>query len=615
MRRVLLFKLFMVLFLAFLFILAIFTYTFRSQALGESKERARIISEIVRDTLTSYMVMGVIDRRDEFLSRIAEIEGVKEIRVIRGENVIKQFGSSLDYEVPRDDIERQVLASGRLIEQLNEGISKVEYRVVIPYKAVPVKGVDCLQCHKAKPGENLGAISLKMDLTHIRWQTAKVLFWSFVLFVLALGGVALFVGVFLTRITNFLNELVCAMKSASEGSFTCQIKTDPGYEASLLKTVISSSFHSLQHTLSNIEEKVRTMIGYGVLKTGNALSDTSKIVDELLNIYKFKRVIEKDKFKKDVYQRIKEVLGDYMSLENFSLYEVKTQRNTMEKICVNGAESWCKEVILENADECRAKRTGADVDSREFTCICPNFIDDQACKSGTLKYYCIPVYVGGVVGNVVQVVYEPDMEYFINIIIPYIKGYLNEAAPVLEARTYMDLLREQSLRDQLTGLYNRRFLEETIDKIVAQTKRRGAHLGILILDVDYFKQVNDTYGHDVGDRVLREVSQIILKNVRESDIVVRFGGEEFLVLLLDVQPGKSEDVAEKIRRAMENHTIEMTGLTLKKTISIGVAEFPNDSDRIWQCIKFADVALYKAKSTGRNRVVRFKPEFWSEAGY
>lgn len=186
---------------------------------------------------------------------------------------------------------------------------------------------------------------------------------------------------------------------------------------------------------------------------------------------------------------------------------------------------------------------------------------------------------------------------------------------MLEARTYMDLLREQSLRDQLTGLYNRRFLEETIDKIVAQTKRRGTHLGILILDVDYFKQVNDTYGHDVGDRVLREVSQIILKNVRESDIVVRFGGEEFLVLLLDVQPGKSEDVAEKIRRAVENHTIEMTGLTLKKTISIGVAEFPDDSDRIWQCIKFADVALYKAKSTGRNRVVRFKPEFWSEAGY
>ncbi|MCX8076736.1 MAG: GGDEF domain-containing protein, partial [Aquificaceae bacterium] len=146
MRRVLLFKLFMVLFLAFLFILAIFTYTFRSQALGESKERARIISEIVRDTLTSYMVMGVIDRRDEFLSRIAEIEGVKEIRVIRGENVIEQFGSSLNYEVPRDDIERQVLASGRLIEQLTEGISKVEYRVVIPYKAVPIKGVDCLQC-------------------------------------------------------------------------------------------------------------------------------------------------------------------------------------------------------------------------------------------------------------------------------------------------------------------------------------------------------------------------------------------------------------------------------------------------------------------------------------
>ncbi|MCS7171077.1 MAG: GGDEF domain-containing protein, partial [Aquificaceae bacterium] len=306
---------------------------------------------------------------------------------------------------------------------------------------------------------------------------------------------------------------------------------------------------------------------------------------------------------------------NYMSLDMYSLYEVEQGKNRMKPVFVKGLQSWCNEVILENAEECRAKRTGMDVDSREFPCICPNFIDNEACSNGSIHYYCIPVYVGGSVGNVMQVVYEPEMEPFIKMIIPYIKGYLNEASPVLEARTYMDMLREQSLRDQLTGLYNRRFLEETIDKISAQVKRRGTALGILMVDVDYFKQVNDTYGHDMGDKVLREVAHILLKSVREADMVIRYGGEEFMVLLMDVQNGKSEEIGEKIRGAVESHTIEAPGVVLKKTVSVGVAEFPIDSDKIWQCIKFADVALYKAKEMGRNRVVRFKPEFWMEESY
>ena len=615
MKRAILIRLFVVLTVVFLVMLAVALYTLRSQALGDSKLKAYIISELVRDTLTSYMVMGVMDRRDEFLSRIKEIKGVEEIRVIRAKSVVEQFGAGTRFEVPKDELERAVLESGKAMERLDESLTSVVYKIVIPYKAVPIKGINCLQCHNAQPGETLGAISLTMDLTHIRKNSAEVFFWLTVVFMLSLGGIAFFVNLFITRISNFIRELAYAMKSASEGTFTYEVKTDPGYEASFLKSTLQSSFSNLQSTLNSIEEKVRTMIGYGVLKTGNVLSDTSKIVDELLNIYKFKRVIEKDKRKKDVYTRIREVLEDYMSLDRYSLYEVDQGRNKISTVYVKGQDCWCNEVIFENADECRAKRTGVDVDSREFPCVCPNFSDNIACKEGSLHYYCMPVYVGGAVGNVVQLVYEPEMEPFINLIIPYIKGYLNEAAPVLEARTYMDILREQSLKDQLTGLYNRRFLEETIDKLSAQIKRRGSTLGILMIDVDYFKQVNDTYGHDMGDKVLREVANVLVKSVREADMAIRYGGEEFMVLLIDVQAGKSEEVAEKIRKAMENHTIEAPGVVLKKTISVGVSEFPVDSDRIWQCIKFADVALYKAKEMGRNRVVRFRPEFWQEESY
>ncbi|MDW8293761.1 MAG: GGDEF domain-containing protein [Aquificaceae bacterium] len=615
MKRAVLFRFLLTMLLVFLVVLTTALYAFRSRALEESKERAHIISELVRDTLTSYMVMGVMERREEFLTRIREIRGVEEIRVIRGDSVVKQFGGGRRFEMPMDELERAVLSTGKEEVRLYESLGSVKYRVVMPYKAVPLKGIDCLQCHKAEPGETLGAISLTMDLSHVRAESIRVFSLLALVFLLSIGGVSLFLGLFVARISSFIRELMDAMKSATRGSFNYEIKTDPGYEASLLKDTLKESFSSLQQTLTSIENKVRAMIGYGVLKTGDVLSDTSKIVDELLNIYKFKRVIEKDRTREEIYERLREVFEDYMSLDMFSLYEVDPVKNRINTVFVRGSDGWCNPVIFDNAEECRAKRTGTDVDSREFPCVCPSFADNEACKKGKLYYYCIPVYVGGAVGNVMQVVYEPEIEPFINLIIPYIKGYLNEAAPVLEARTYMDILREQSLKDQLTGLHNRRFLEEALDKITAQIKRRGTALGILMVDVDYFKQVNDVYGHDVGDRVLKEVANLLLKSVREADIVVRYGGEEFMVLLVDVQVGKSEELAEKIRKEVENHTIEAPGVVLKKTVSVGVSEFPVDSDKIWQCIKFADVALYKAKEMGRNRVVRFRQEFWREENY
>lgn len=615
MKRNMVIKVLLVISQAFLVILFTALYAFRSQGLEEAKQRAYMISELVRDTLTSYMIMGVMDRRDEFLGRIKEIKGVEEIRVVRGRAVVEQFGAGSKFEMPRDEIEKAVLESGKPMEVLDESLRSVKYRIVIPYKAEPIKGINCLECHKAKPGETLGAISLTMDLSHIKEKSLHIFLLTTTVFLLAFLGIFFFFNSFITKVSNFIKEIELTMRSASEGNFKTEIKTDLGYETRSLKESIEQSFYNLQNTLTSIEEKVRTMIGYGVIKTGNVLSDTSKIVDELLNIYKFKRVIEKDKSKKEVYERLREVLEDYMSLENFSIYEVDQNKNKISPVYVKGAKYWCNEVIFENAEECRAERTGMDVDSREFPCVCPNFIDNDVCKQGKMHYYCIPVYVGGMVGNVVQIVYEPEMEPFINLIIPYIKGYLNEASPVLEARTYMDMLREQSLRDQLTGLYNRRFLDETIDKIAAQIKRRGTTLGILMVDIDYFKEVNDTYGHDMGDKVLKEIAKVLVKSVREADLVIRFGGEEFLVFLMDVQSGKSVEIAEKIRKAVESHTIESFGVVLRKTVSVGVSEFPVDSDKIWQCIKYADVALYKAKEMGRNRVVRFKPEFWTENNY
>jgi diguanylate cyclase (GGDEF)-like protein len=615
MERRLTIRIWLLLGLIFLLVISVLALSYRILSLRESKNKALAIAELVRDTLTSYMVMGVMDKRNEFLDRIREVPAVESIRVIRGEAIVKQFGSSSLLEAPQDDLEKNVLAEGKVVGFLEESIGKATYKVVIPYKAVPTKGINCLKCHQAKEGEVLGAISLTMDLTPVRNISLFLLFALGFIFLFGLIGTGIILKKFFQPYVGLMEQIKYAVQRAKDGDFTYRVATELEDEAKDLADNMNKTFEHLEKIFGEIEEKVRAMIGYSVFKTGNTLSDTSKMVDELLKIYKLKRVIEKDKTKQDVYKRLIDIFREYLSLDKFSLYEVDSKGNRIKPVWVEGMESWCNEVIYDNADECRAKRTGMPVDSREFIGLCPNFINNEACISGSLRYYCIPVYVGGKVGNIFQVVYEADMEEFIKLLIPYIKGYLDESAPVLEARTYMDLLKEQSIIDPLTGLYNRRFLEETINTIIAQIKRRGTTLGILAIDIDYFKQVNDTYGHDAGDKVLVEAAKTIKSSIRESDIAARYGGEEFLVLLTDVQPGYSVHVAEKIRTAVESKVIDIGTAQLKKTISIGVSEFPVDTDKIWQCIKFADVALYRAKEEGRNRVVRFTADMWAKAGY
>jgi diguanylate cyclase (GGDEF)-like protein len=166
-------------------------------------------------------------------------------------------------------------------------------------------------------------------------------------------------------------------------------------------------------------------------------------------------------------------------------------------------------------------------------------------------------------------------------------------------------LRSQAIRDQLTGLYNRRFLEDALTRETGRAARSGEPMAVAILDVDHFKRINDTYGHEAGDAVLRELGQVLLKTIRKTDIVGRFGGEEFLVLL----PGASVEVAQaralavlEAVRAME--VAIPNGAPLNRiTASIGVAAMPLHVARGDALVATADAALYQAKGQGRNRVV------------
>ena len=183
------------------------------------------------------------------------------------------------------------------------------------------------------------------------------------------------------------------------------------------------------------------------------------------------------------------------------------------------------------------------------------------------------------------------------------KTVAEQFASSLAALKLREELHEQSTRDPLTGLFNRRYLEETLERELARAARNNAPLGVVMIDIDHFKTFNDTFGHRAGDTVLREVAALLQRNVRASDICCRYGGEELTLVLLDASLENTCKRAEVIRKALEALTLTHEGKALGKlTASFGVVSAPQHGQHIGELLETADAALYRAKHGGRNRV-------------
>jgi len=166
------------------------------------------------------------------------------------------------------------------------------------------------------------------------------------------------------------------------------------------------------------------------------------------------------------------------------------------------------------------------------------------------------------------------------------------------------LLHDKAVRDALTGLYNRRYLEESLDREVSRAKRSGLPIGVMMIDIDHFKRVNDTFGHAAGDAVLRAVGQHILSLRRGEDILCRYGGEEFVLVMTHAQPRAVWERAEALREGVQGLKIEHGDRQIGAiSVSIGIAMLPDHGDSGRAVLQAADSALYEAKRAGRNCVV------------
>ncbi len=284
-----------------------------------------------------------------------------------------------------------------------------------------------------------------------------------------------------------------------------------------------------------------------------------------------------------------------------ALYVYNNSRSLVEPVVVWGKPPPSEDVFRQ--DECWALRQGHPhkVDDAETGLICPHCADEI---SG--PYICVPMIAYGDVLGILHLGVSAD-----NASRGLSSGFEQLAisasehlALALANLRLREALQAQSVRDPLTGLFNRRYMQETLERELARTERMETKLGVIMIDVDHFKAFNDTHGHEAGDLVLHELGAFLMRAIRSEDIACRYGGEEFIVIMPGIDEENASRRAEDLRQGVKQIRIQYKGENLcGLSISLGVALSPEHGNTASVLTDNADAALYKAKRAGRDQIV------------
>ncbi len=578
----------------------------RQSGYESAEKRAHLTADIVKKSLTAHMLNGNMDQRKTFLDSISELEDVNDLWIIRAKSVSEQFGKSkLSNEKPKDNIDKEVLKTGKEKLITNESLTSANLRVTIPYIASALDKPNCLACHNAKEGEVLGAISLTFDIQDDRISSISVLLNIVIIVILFLLFILVYISKKIKPYTSSFDSITKVLKQVHDGDYAVRapkgvLKEDK--EASLW---LNEIIEKLETVLTGIEKNLTTFVHNRSSNVNNDKLLTAKeIIEDISEIYNFKKTIETDLSKDDIYFRLIQVFKNKLKISNFSIFENDLSKDERKIIFTTEDTITSCHLTKNIKEQCRAERTSNIVSSENFPEICRV----ATCES-CVNYICIPFSINEQKSITIHILCKDDdclkhTKYQIGII----KKYLEETKPILESKMLMDVLRERNLIDGLTGLYNRKYLDEFIDRKMPLELSNGTSYSVMFLDIDYFKMVNDTYGHDAGDAILQKLSKTMKDSIGENEFIIRFGGEEFLIIMKNPTPQSAQELANKINQEFAKLVFTFNNESFSKTVSIGYAFFPEDTDQIWKCIKFADLCLYEAKETGRNKVIKFSKD-------
>jgi diguanylate cyclase (GGDEF)-like protein len=367
---------------------------------------------------------------------------------------------------------------------------------------------------------------------------------------------------------------------------------------------------------NRFREDLNTPIPNGFLSAGlkRVLNQTMYLLENwALNKRVFEdfsgiALLEKDK--ENIFRILYSMTMNRNHITRMTVLESTASTDRLDLIYSSDGEHYLQE-IMENPDRCLAFRGGGFIKQDKERVFCP------ACTCGKDQIViCYPLLGGAKIIGIAQFIIDEKavelelssgnfaVEDRILLIENELSDLIRIAGSAASGLNMIETYRNQAVTDTLTGLYNRRYLIEYLTNTLDVAKRKEDELSILLIDIDYFKKFNDEYGHKTGDRVLKAVSDTMKNAVRDGDVIGRYGGEEFVVILPQTGSAQATEIAERLREDVSNidyQRYEINNIP-KITVSIGIAQFPLHGYSHYHLTSAADRALYAAKNSGRNRV-------------
>lgn len=509
----------------------------------------------------------------------------------------------------RDQIERNVYISKRpseesmkRIEGTNDHEARVSFSIFAEQK--------CIVCHiGTKQGAVIGAVNatilLKDNIYDIIFSSED----EFLAFIVGASLITMIVLMFSVKSFSTISASIQdAIISAINGDFTRRVRSRMIGTDELAK-ILNKLLESLDKNLAAIDTKIATIFIYNkLLYNKNPLMRLSEVMNEVVALYSFKNKIDSMKKTNDIYKEIQVVIQKYIKYKSLIFAELvndeivsgyKIENDANMKVMAGEINSIEKRLENDNRNILYSDEKGSVFISTSTGGL--HAIDLKFVISDKLMiYYSIML-------SSKKELAEKEKS------ITRIYNYMREARHIINNKMLMKEIEESSYTDPLTKAYNRFFLDKHGDKLKEKLEKHIS-FGVLMLDIDHFKNINDTYGHAVGDAGIVLLVETIRKVIRPIDKLVRYGGEEFVVILDNADMEEAKRVAEKIRTAFAMAKKCSRGeLTFNKSVSIGVSVMPEFSKDIWECINQADTALYEAKEGGRNRVIPYSNEVQARA--
>jgi len=338
--------------------------------------------------------------------------------------------------------------------------------------------------------------------------------------------------------------------------------------------------------------------------------DLDKTLQNLSLLYSIGKAMN---YISDLKKLLQFILGQAIEITSaekgsLMLYDMETDQLNI-RVLAGLEDNTFQEKVNNNEIECRSFKAGEGIAGRVFLNAKPivvnNIKEDGVFVDSHASYVrsiaCIPMVVFNEVIGVINVTNKRHGKEFTDDDVEMLKAVADQAAVAINKAQLWDM----AVTDSLTGLYVRRYFMVKLQEELVRAERYNNILSIVMADLDGFKNINDTYGHDMGDRVLKAIGQFLQQNIRDVDVVARYGGDEFVIMIPEAAQESAYILSERLRKQFSELKFENLPPI---TISLGIATYPSEGPELEDIIKKADSAMYAAKRAGRNKVVKYTPD-------